>query len=114
MCFAALALIHVAPAIATLRPSLIERLYQVDPQSAVFPLLHHRAVLFAIIVLLSIWSMFRAEARSVSVCAIALSMVSFLIIYLRAGRPRQLRHIAIADVIGMPFLALAAWATLQR
>jgi hypothetical protein len=41
-------------------------------------------------------------------------MISFLILYFGGGSPPALRVIAIADLIGLPFLAYAAWDAFSR
>jgi hypothetical protein len=40
---------------------------------------------------------------------VAISMISFLWLYVAAGQPAALRQIAIADLAGLPFLVIAAW-----
>lgn len=104
-----LALIHALPAIALVRPSLLTTLYGVDPTTSVYALLWHRAALFAVILLICCWAAFRPEVRRLAVVALAISMLGFLIIYSRQGMPASLSWIAIADLIGLPLLAFAAW-----
>lgn len=103
-----LALIHAVPALALFLPSLITKLYGVMPGSATFLLLHHRAALFLVVVIVCIWASIRSEVRPLASVVVCLSMVSFLVLYVAAGQPPELRIIAIADLIGLPFLALAA------
>ena len=107
--WAILALIHSLPALALFRPALITRLYGVSPDDTAFVLLHHRAALFAIIVLICLWAACAPPARSLAVCVAAISMISFLLLYLANGSPKALRSIAIADAVGLPFLAYVAW-----
>ncbi len=109
VCWAVLGLVHLLPAIALFRPSLIGALYGVDPGSATFLLLHHRAALFLVVLVVCIWAALRPEVRQLASVAVAISMVSFLWLYAAAGQPPALRQIAIADLVGLPFLAVAAW-----
>ncbi|MCA1748978.1 MAG: hypothetical protein ABR601_06795 [Parasphingopyxis sp.] len=104
-----LALIHLAPALALFRPTLITRLYGIEPSAAVFPLLHHRAALFAVVLVLCLRAAFDPAVRQLAVIAVGLSMLAFLAIYSGYGRPESLRMIAIADLAGLPFLAFLAW-----
>lgn len=104
-----LAAIHASPAIALVRPALITSLYGVDRGAAVFPLLHHRAALFGVIVLVCVWAMVDPASRRVAAVAVAVSMVSFLTIFLLGGSPPGLRSIALADSIGLPALGYVAW-----
>ena len=104
-----LALIHLMPAVALLAPGLIGRLYGVDAANPIFPLLHHRAALFAVILLICLWAAVDPNVRRLAVVATGLSMLSFLVIYWTSGQPETLRTIAIADLVGLPFLAIATW-----
>ncbi|WP_299328457.1 hypothetical protein [Parasphingopyxis sp.] len=104
-----LALIHLLPAVALVMPALITRLYGVQTDSAVFPLLHHRAALFAAILLICLWAAVDPNVRRMAVVATGLSMLSFLAIYWLNGQPETLRTIALADLAGLPFLAFVAW-----
>lgn len=104
-----LALLHAVPAFAALRPSLISQLYAVDADGDVFALLHHRAALFAVVMTVCLWAAVDPAVRRLASVAVAISMVSFLVIYWRAGFPPSLRTIAIADLIGVPILAGAGW-----
>lgn len=104
-----LALIHLMPALSALAPSLIVRLYGVQAADAVFPLLHHRAALFAVVLLMCVWAAVDPNVRRLAAVAAGLSMLSFLTIYWTVGQPEALRSIALADLIGLPFLALVTW-----
>jgi hypothetical protein len=109
VCWLVLGLIHVMPALAVFRPALISRLYGVDPGADSFTLLHHRAALFLAVVVICAWAAFRPEVRPLASVAVAISMVSFLLIWWGAGMPPVLRTIAVADLIGLPFLLYTAW-----
>ena len=104
-----LALIHVLPAIALIRPSLLTTLYGVESDSPAFTLLWHRAALFAVILLICCWAALRPEVRQLASVAVAISMIGFLLIYWAQGMPANLRSIAIADLVGLPALAFVAW-----
>jgi hypothetical protein len=104
-----LALIHLMPAIALVRPSLITRLYVVQPSDRTFLLLHHRAALFLAIFVICMWAIFDPGARRIAAVAVAISMLSFLWLFLMNGSPAALRSIAIADLIGLPALAYVTW-----
>ena len=109
ICWAALGLIHLLPAIALVRPSMIGTLYGVEAGSTTFLLLHHRAALFLVVLVICIWAVFRPEVRPLASVGVGISMLSFLWLYVTAGQPPALRQIAVADLIGLPFLAIAAW-----
>jgi hypothetical protein len=104
-----LALIHLMPALAFFRPAMLTRLYAVAPQNTTFLLLHHRAALFVVVFTICLWAAFDPGTRRVASVAAAISMVSFLALYRHAGSPPALRTIALADLAGLPFLAIVAW-----
>ena len=110
-CWLLLAAIHALPALALVRPSLIERLYGVGPGGGgadVHLLLHHRAALFAAIVAACAWAAFQPGARGLAALVTGISMIGFLALWLLAGMPASLRQIAIADLIGLPGLIYVA------
>jgi hypothetical protein len=109
VCWVALILVHAIPALALFRPSLISKLYGVDPDSPLFLLFQHRAALFVVICVVCLWSVFKPEIRQLACVAVGFSMVSFLWLYWAAGAPASLRSIAIVDLVGLPFLAVAGW-----
>ncbi len=104
-----LALIHVMPAIAVVRPSLITSLYGVSADDRTFLLLHHRAALFLAVFVICVWAILDPGARRIAAVAVAISMISFLWLYIVNGSPPALRSIAIADLIGLPALAYVTW-----
>ncbi len=107
-----LGVIHLSPFVAFFVPSLITRLYGVAPDDANFALLQHRAALFGIVVIACIWATFDPSIRKLAAVVAALSMISFLVIYGIHGQPVALRSIAVADMIGLPFLAYVSWKAL--
>ena len=108
-----LALIHLLPAVALVRPSLLSSLYGVDAGSPVYLLIWHRAALFAMAVVICIWAALRPEVRPLASVAMTISMVGFLLLFLLNGSPPNLRTIALVDFAGLPFLAIAAWDALR-
>jgi len=109
ICWLILGLIHAVPALALFRPALISRLYGVDPGTDHFTLLHHRAALFLVVVVVCVWAAFRPEVRQLASVAVGISMASFVVIWWLSGMPPALRTIAIADLIGLPVLLYVAW-----
>ncbi|WP_164117136.1 hypothetical protein [Sphingorhabdus sp. Alg239-R122] len=109
-----LALIHLSPAAAFFLPSLITKLYGISSGSDTFILLHHRAALFLVVFIGCIWAIFDPDVRRLAVVGTALSMLGFLAIYIMGGQPDALRSIAIADSIGLPFLAYVAWLAFRH
>jgi hypothetical protein len=109
VCWGVLGVIHVLPALALFRSALISRLYSVDAGTITFLLLQHRAALFLAVCAACLWAAVRPESRPLASVTVAISMVSFLLLYALAGWPAALRTIAIADLIGLPFLALVTW-----
>lgn len=113
ICWALLGLIHAPPALALFRPALITKMYGVEAASPTFTLMHHRAALFLVIVLICGWAILRPEVRLLATTAVGLSMGSFVLIWWLSGSPASLRSIAVADMIGLPVLLLAGWLALQ-
>ena len=104
-----LAAVHALPALAFFRPSGLTTLYGIKPDNPLFLLMQHRAALFLAIVVLCLWSAFDPGPRKAAAVATAISMVSFIALYLMADHPKALRTIAVVDLIGLPFLALVTW-----
>lgn len=104
-----LAAIHATPAIAFFRPALMATMYRMQPDNPLFLLMRHRAALFVVVLVVALWAAVDPATRRLAVVAVAISMVSFLGLYWRAGSPTALRPIARVDLVGLPVLALAAW-----
>ena len=104
-----LALLHLPPAAALVRPAMLESLYGVPRDGPAFPLFLHRAALFAIVAALCLWAAADPAVRRPASLACTISMLSFLLIYWRTGAPRTLRTIAVADLLFLPVLAWAGW-----
>lgn len=112
--WALLALIHLMPALAFVRPALLTQLYGVKAGEATFLLLHHRAALFLAVLVLCLWSIFASAPRPAAAVATAISMLTFLLLYWQAGSPPALRTIAVVDLIGLAPLALVGWAAFKN
>ena len=104
-----LALVHATPALALFAPSLLTRLYGVEAGNPVYVLMHHRAALFLAVLVMCIWCAIDPTPRKLSVVAVCISMIGFLMLYWMNGSPVGLRQIAIADLIGLPALAYVGW-----
>lgn len=108
-----LALVHLSPAAVVAAPSLIQRLYGMSPSGDVGLLLRHRGVLFLAILAACLWAIVDPPARRGLSLVVAISVVGFLILYVRAGAPRgPLRTVALADALALAPLAVviaAAW-----
>ena len=78
-------------------------------------LIAHRGVLFLAIVIACVIAVFDPPARRALGVVVAISVIGFLALYLRAGAPPgPLRTIAIADAVALLPLAVvlyAAWRT---
>ncbi len=106
----ALALIHLMPSVPLFRPKMIETLYGVEPSGDIGVLLTHRSGLFLAILVTSVFALLSVEARRLASVVLAVSMISFLILYVRAGLPvGPLKKIAIADAIDLVPLAFVIW-----
>lgn len=114
VCWLALMLLHVPPALALVRPGQLVALYGVDQASDTFALMQHRAALFLVIVVICVWAAVRPEARVLASITVGISMGSFLIIWWASGMPVHLRTIAIADLAGLPVLLFATWQAVAR
>ncbi|MCA2981285.1 MAG: hypothetical protein INH41_12140 [Myxococcaceae bacterium] len=106
-----LAVIHLLPAASAFSPALVERLYGVTPGRDLAVLIAHRGVLFCAIVVGCALAAFDPPARRTMGVVVGLSMVGFLLLYLRAGLPAgPLRTIALVDAVGLAPLAFAIWS----
>lgn len=108
-----LAMAHLSPAAVTFAPSLVERLYGVSPAGALGVLIAHRGALFLAIVAACALAAFDAPARRALTVVVAISVIGFLVLYLRSGTPSgPLRTIAIVDaaaLLPLAFVTMAAW-----
>lgn len=111
--WAVLALIHASPSAVLFAPGLIGRLYGIEANGDVGVLLVHRGALFLAIVAACLFGMFEPSARRALSIVVAVSVIGFLLVYLRTGMPSgALRTIAFADLIGLVplvWVLFAAW-----
>jgi hypothetical protein len=112
--WAMLALVHFMPALAFFRPGQMAAMYRVSADNPLFSLMHHRAALFVVIFVLCLWAAMDPAVRKLAVIGVGFSMLSFLLIYVRAGQPAALKTIATVDLIGLVPLALVAWDAFGR
>jgi len=103
--------VHLPPFAALFVPSLLTRLYDVAPDDPNFALLQHRAALFGVVLVVCSWAAFEPAVRRLAFVAAALSMLSFLAIWVAYGRPESLIAIALGDLFGLLFLAYVGWKT---
>lgn len=109
--WATLALIHASPSVVAFAPGLTRRLYGIDANGDLHVLLTHRGVLFLAIVAACLFGMFEPSARRALSIVVAVSIIGFLLVYLRAGMPSgALRTIAIVDLVGLVPLAWVLFA----
>jgi uncharacterized membrane protein len=113
ICWALLGLVHLMPALALFQPALISRMYGASPGSSMFLLLHHRAALFLVVLVICVWAMARPEVRQLASVAVAVSMVSFIVLWRGAGSPAGLRTLAVVDLVAFLPLGYAAWAAFR-
>ncbi|MEO1042199.1 MAG: hypothetical protein AAFX52_07905 [Pseudomonadota bacterium] len=108
-----LALIHVAPAVVFIAPTMVQRLYGVDPAGDIGVLLIHRGALFLAVLVAALVAMVDVRSERLASIVVGVSMIGFLIVYARAGFPvGPLRKIAITDITGLLPLTLvivSAW-----
>ena len=109
MAWLILAAIHALPALAFFRPAMIGRLYQISKDNPLFLLVQHRAALFLVVFLMCVWAAFDPGSQRVASAGVGVSMLSFLLLYWKAGFPPALKTIAVADLFGTPVLAFVAW-----
>lgn len=105
-----LVLIHATPAAVLFWPSLLSRLYGIEPSGDLGVLMAHRGALFLVVMAVCAYAAFEASARRTAGIVAAISVLSFLVLYARANFPAGLRSIAIGDLIALPPLALAVWS----
>lgn len=103
-----LAAVHFMPALAFFRPAGLTTLYRIGPDNPLFLLMHHRAALFLAVFAACVIAAFDPGSRRLASVVTAISMVSFLLLWWRAGSPAALKAIAFVDLAGLPFLAFVA------
>ena len=109
----ALAAVHFLPALAFFRPGMLTTLYRLEPGNPLFLLMQHRAALFVAVLAACIWAVFDPGARRLASLVVAISMLSFLLLFLQDGSPPSLRRIATVDLVGLVPLAFVAFAAFR-
>jgi hypothetical protein len=108
-----LALAHLSPAAVAFVPSLVERLYGVSPTGDLGVLIAHRGALFLAIFAACVVAVIDPPARRALSIVVAISVIGFLVLYLRTGAPSgPLRTIAVVDAVALlplAFVVVAAW-----
>jgi hypothetical protein len=109
-----LAFIHLMPSLVLARPAMIQSLYGIAPDGPIAMLLIHRGALFLAVLTACVVALFHAPSRPLAAIIATISMLSFLLLYAKAGMPiGGLRKIALADAIGLPFLAIVILTSLR-
>ena len=116
LAFAVVGAIHLMPVAPVFLPETLSRLYGIAPtDTTLLVLMRHRALLLALVGILCLWASWWAPVRPAALLTAALNVGGFLAFYVLYGNPAgALRIIAIADLVAVPPLAFAAWATLAR
>lgn len=105
-----LAAVHVSPAAVLFRPSLVQQLYGTSPDGPTGLLLTHRGATFLAIVVAALWAAFDPSVRRLAAVLVAVAIVSFLLLYVRAGLPDgPLRKIATVDAFALAPLLFVLW-----
>ena len=106
-----LALVHVSPAAVLFLPGLVRTLYGTAPDGPAGLLMTHRGATFLAIVVASVWAAFDPSVRRLCTIIVAIAVLSYLFLYVRAGMPEgPLRTIAAADAFAVAPLLLVAWS----
>lgn len=111
--WACLALLHMMPALIVFSPALVEKVYGASPSGDIGILLVHRGALFLAVCLAAVFALFDPSSRRLASVVLIVSMIGFLLVYLRAGWPSgELRKIAHADLVGLfplAWVGFQAW-----
>ncbi len=111
LAWALLAFIHLSPAAVFFLPHLTKKLYGIDANGELGVLITHRGALFLAIFAACVAGAFDPDARLALSVVVAISVVSFLWLYFRAGMPSgPLKTIALVDLIGLAPLFLVVWS----
>ncbi len=115
LCWFMIAAIHAFPAAVLFRPALTESLYNVPSNGSTGILLVHRGALFLAVVVVAIFAAVAPEARKAATLLAAVSVLSFLVIYVASGAPEgSLRTIAFVDLFAMLPLSFVVWSAWLR
>jgi hypothetical protein len=111
--FAVVGLVHLVPGLAAFSPAVLKRLYGGGAEGPVLLMLQHRGALLGLVGLLLLIAAFAPSWRDPAAFAGAVSMASYLLLWLGAApaHRKPLQSIAVVDAIALPALLLAAWLT---
>ena len=110
ICWLLVALVHAPPAAVLVAPQLVEQLYGLSAAGETGLLIVHRGALFLAILTAALFAIFDTRSRRLASVVAAISMIGFLIVYVRAGSPAgPLRTIALMDAIALAPLTFAGW-----
>jgi hypothetical protein len=108
-----LVLVHASPAAVVFLPGLLRNLYAVDVDGNLGVILRHRGALFLAIIVACLFALFEPGTRQVTSIIVAISLISYLLVYASAGMPEgALRTVAVVDLLALAPLALVtleAW-----
>jgi hypothetical protein len=109
-----LAALHALPAMVLFVPAMVERLYGTPPSGDIGILLVHRGALFLAVLAAAVMAALHSPSRQLASLIVAISMLTFLWLFLRGGSPASLRTIFLADLVGLAPLALVCWDAWSR
>jgi hypothetical protein len=102
LAWGALIVIHLSPTAVLFVPGLTRPLYGVTPSGDVGVLLTHRGWLFGAVIAACTFAILQPETRRVSSLVTAISVLGFLVVYVRAGMPTgALRTVALTDLVAL-------------
>ena len=105
-----LALIHLTPALVLFSPDLVEKLYGISASDEVGLLILHRGGLFLAVLVSLLLACFFTDMRRLASLITAISVISFLYVYGRAGFPESpIRKIAVIDGFALLPLFWVIW-----
>ena len=101
--------IHLLPVMGVLGADSLKRLYGVSTsESNTEILLRHRAVLFAIIGLFLLLSVFKSDYQPIAICMGLISVATFLLLtWLNDGLNSELSRVAKVDWVALVLLIVA-------
>lgn len=115
LCWLGLAAVHAPPAAVLFKPALLGSLYGIPPGGPAEVLLVHRGGLFLAITIVALLAAFDPHARKAASLVVAISVISFLLLYVSAGVPEgALRTIALVDSAALPPLAFVCWSAWRQ
>lgn len=106
-----LALVHAAPAAVFLPPYLTAALYDVAATGDAATLLTHSGALFLAVLVAAVIAACDRSARHLTTVVVAISVIVFLVVYVRDGRPAGvMRRLATVDALApLAIVSICAW-----